>query len=206
MTRKEVNARYYEKKKNSGLCVQCGKVPPADGKTLCESCLLKLRNYSKDTRKFFKDLGLCPRCGKNKLFGDEKECPECTAKEYEVTMRSRNSLGKDHYNSVHSEWSKNNHRKLIEQGICTRCGKRKADYGYKTCGICRSKIRNYNRIKYGKPDRSERYKQGLCFFCDNPVKSGYKVCEKHYQMNVEKANTQKAKEARENIIKSGILY
>ena len=31
-------------------------------------------------------------------------------------------------------------------------------------------------------------------------------CEKHYKMNVEKANTQKAKEARENIIKSGILY
>ena len=83
---------------------------------------------------------------------------------------------------------------------------RKADYGYKTCGICREKIRNYKRIKYGKPDRSERYKQGLCYFCDNPIKDGYKVCEKHYKMNVEKSHSQKAKEARIELQESGILY
>ena len=95
---------------------------------------------------------------------------------------------------------------MIERGICTRCRKRKADYGYKTCGICREKIRNYKRIKYGKPDRSERYEQGLCYFCNSPVKDGYKVCEKHYQMNVENSHSQKANEARKNLIKEGILY
>lgn len=95
---------------------------------------------------------------------------------------------------------------MIERGICTRCRKRKADYGYKTCGICREKIRNYKRIKYGKPDRSERYEQGLCYFCDNPIKDRYRVCEKHYQMNVEKARSQKADKARKNLVKDGILY
>ena len=55
-------------------------------------------------------------------------------------------------------------------------------------------------------DQKDTSKEGLCFFCDNPVKSGYKVCEEHYQMNVKKANTQKAKDAREKLVKSGILY
>ena len=38
------------------------------------------------------------------------------------------------------------------------------------------------------------------------VKDGYKVCEKHYQMNMEKARSQKAKEARKELQESGILY
>ena len=143
---------------------------------------------------------------KNTLFGDENMCPECSAEMYEINMNSRERLGREHYNEVHKEWSKRTHHEMIERGICTRCRKRKADYGYKTCGICREKGRKYKRVKYGKPDRSERYKQGLCYFCDNPIKDGYKVCEKHYQMNVEKSLSQKAKEARRELKESGMLY
>lgn len=54
--------------------------------------------------------------------------------------------------------------------------------------------------------RDNRVKNGLCFFCDSPVKEGYKVCEKHYEMNVQKARSKKAKEARNKLEKSGILY
>ena len=133
-------------------------------------------------------------------------CPECAAYAYEITMNSRERLGKEHYNKVHREWSKRPHHEMIQKGICTRCRKRKADYGYKTCGICREKGRKYKRVKYGKPDRSERYKQGLCYFCDNPIKDGYKVCEKHYKMNVEKANSGKANDARKELINNKILY
>ena len=72
---------------------------------------------------------------------------------------------------------------MIEKGICTRCRKRSADNSYKTCGICRAKIRESKR-KNAKPSRSERFEQGLCYFCDNPIKHGYKVCEFHYEQNV----------------------
>ena len=133
-------------------------------------------------------------------------CAECSAYAYEITMNSRERLGKEHYNKAHKEWSKRTHHEMIQKGICTRCRKRKADYGYKTCGICREKGREYKRMKYGKPDRSERYKQGLCYFCDNPIKDGYKVCEKHYKMNVEKANSGKANDARKELINNKILY
>ena len=197
--------RLLEKRKTNGLCIDCGNALDRDG-VRCVKCNTKHNEKNNADRKWYIENGICPVCRDNFLFGDEKVCLECGASKYAETMKSRERLGREHYNEVHKEWSKRTHHEMIERGICTRCRKRKADYGYKTCGICREKIRNYNRIKYGKPDRSERYKQGLCYFCDNPIKDGYKVCEKHYQMNVENSHSQKANEARKNLIKEGILY
>ena len=197
--------RLLEKRKANGLCIDCGNALDRNG-VRCVKCNEKHNEESKEDRKWYIDNGICPRCRKNIIFGTENMCAECSAYAYEITMNSRERLGKEHYNKVHKDWSKRTHNEMIQNGICTRCRKRKADYGYKTCGICREKIRNYNRIKYGKPDRKERYKQGLCFFCDSPVKDGYKVCEKHYQMNVENSHSQKANEARKNLRKEGIIY
>lgn len=67
-----------------------------------------------------------------------------------------------------------------------------------------AKIRS--RRQTGKQElRKERYKQGLCYFCDNPIKIGYKVCEYHYQKNVEYANCENAKIARKELEKT-VLY
>lgn len=197
--------RFIERRKEQGLCLKCGKALDREG-IYCTECRKIINESQQQTRHWYQSHGICPRCGKNDLFGDEKVCPECNAKAYENILRSRERLGKDYCNAQHATWAKNEHHKRIEEGICTRCGKRKADAGYKTCGICRAKIRKYKRIKYGKPNRSERYNQGLCYFCDNPIKDGYKVCEKHYQMNVEKSNSNKAKDARKELINNKILY
>lgn len=197
--------RLLENRKTNGLCIDCGTTLDRDG-VRCVKCNTKHNEKNKADRKWYRENGICPRCRNNTIFGNENICPECSAEMYEINMNSRERLGIEHYNEVHKEWSKRTHREMIERGICTRCRKRKADYGYKTCGICRKKIRNYKRIKYGKPDRSERYKQRLCYFCDNPIKDGYKVCEKHYKMNVEKANSGKANDARKELINNKILY
>ena len=197
--------RFAQKRKEQGLCLKCGKSLDREG-TYCTDCRKYINEQNTLLRYWYQEHRICPRCGKNDLFGDEKLCLECNAKAYEITMRSREKLGKEHYNQQHSEWARNEHQKRISEGICTRCGKRKADSGYKTCRMCRVKTKNYKRIKYGKPNRSERCKQGLCYFCDNPIKSGYKVCEKHYQMNVDKAHSKKANEARKKLIKEGFLY
>ena len=197
--------RLLEKRKTNGLCIDCGTELDRDG-VRCVKCNTKHNEKNNADRKWYIENGICPVCRDNFLFGDEKVCLECGASKYAETMKSRERLGKEHYNKVHREWSKRTHHEMIQKGICTRCRKRKADYGYKTCGICREKGRKYKRVKYGKPDRSERCKHGLCYFCDNPIKDGYKVCEKHYQMNVEKSLSQKAKEARRELKESGILY
>ena len=197
--------RLLENRKTNGLCIDCGTELDRDG-VRCVKCNTKHNEKNNADRKWYIENGICPVCRDNFLFGDEKVCLECGASKYAETMKSRERLGREHYNEVHKEWSKRTHHEMIQKGICTRCRKRKADYGYKTCGICREKGRKYKRVKYGKPDRSERYKKGLCYFCDNPIKDGYKVCEKHYKMNVEKSLSQKSKEARRELQESGILY
>lgn len=46
----------------------------------------------------------------------------------------------------------------------------------------------------------------MCYFCDRPVKNGYKVCEYHHKKNIEYANSNKAKDERTILLKQGILY
>ena len=138
------------------------------------------------------------------MFGDEKECLECKEKAYEAVMKNRN---KDDYNKTHREWARKEHQKRIENGICTRCGKRKPDFGYKTCGICRAKDTETRRIRnYKSEKRSDRIKRGLCYFCDNPVEEGFKVCKEHRQLNIQYARSDKAKQIRKQLVEQGILY
>ena len=61
-------------------------------------------------------------------------------------------------------------------------------------------------MKYGKPSRAERHTKGLCYFCDKPIKQGYKVCEEHYQRNVDMSRAENTRRAREKMIREGILY
>lgn len=100
------------------------------------------------------------------------------------------------YNERQKVWRKARYEKDKENGICTRCRKRKADPGYSTCTFCRETMR---RAHVKKPERTGRYEQGLCFFCDNLVKPGYKVCEMHYQKNVKNATCEKANIARQKM-------
>lgn len=202
MTSKEINRNFYYRRKNNGLCVNCGKTMDRKG-AYCQKCLEESNKERRETRKWYQENGICPRCRKEKLYGDEKQCPGCAAKAYEIVILTRDF---EKFKKQHAEWSKKTHHQMIEQGICTRCRKRKADGGYKTCGICRSRERERKRKKYGKPSRSERYLQGLCYFCDNPVKEGYKLCELHYQRNVEMSKSQKAVQARKELKEKGILY
>ena len=49
-------------------------------------------------------------------------------------------------------------------------------------------------------------KMGICYFCNNPVEEGYKVCEYHHRKNIEYANLDKTKDARKKLLNQGILY
>lgn len=191
-----------EKRKSQGLCIDCGGPLDRDG-VRCVKCRKIKSQKEKERRDWYSSHGICPRCCKNDIMGDETICPECTASESNNTLKNRN---REKYNLYQKKWQKANYQLRKEKGICTRCGKRKAMDGYFTCRICRAKGREDKKIRYGKPDRSERYKNGLCYFCDNPVKPGYKVCEKHYQMNVEKSRSSNAAKARKELISNRILY
>lgn len=198
------STEFYNLRKENGLCVACGKVLDRKG-TMCISCREKKTKESNEERKFYAENGICPRCHKNKLFGDEKVCLECKAYSTNKTLEKRKER-KEEYNAYMRDYQKKEYNKRKEAGICTRCGKRKAESGNTTCGICRNKERESRLARNGEKNRSDRYLKGICFFCDNPIKHGYKVCEKHYKMNIEKANSSRAKEARKKLIKKENLY
>lgn len=119
----------YWERKNSHRCVQCNK-PSEDGKASCPECRAKNNEAARQARLFFKSLGLCSECGKNRVFKDEKTCPECRAKS--VTAYSRTEEQRERYRALNRElyW------RYSEQGICVRCGRRKAAEGRKMCCIC----------------------------------------------------------------------
>lgn len=195
-----INSITYQKLKEQGLCVDC-REPVTDGYTRCEKCRKRNALAHNGKKQEFIEMGICPICRKEPLFGQEKTCPVCRAKNTEMTLKAREK-DPEHYNKVHREWSRIEYQRRKEQGLCVRCGKRKAYKGLR-CGICAEKDLQARHAREPlKLPRSERVKNGICYFCDRPIKPGYKVCETHYQMNVEKSRKRKEKEILNSLIKA----
>lgn len=161
-------------RKEKGLCVKCGKCEPVENKSMCETCAEKHRNYIRESRKMCREIGICPVCQKNKLFGDEKTCPECLAKKMEFPS-VKNPAPYKRKRSLY-KWRK-------EQGLCTRCGKPNNNKTTVKCKTCLEKERlrgiEYRQKKTGVYiPRSERRHYGLCYFCGNEIDGYRNVCEK----------------------------
>lgn len=179
------NTRRYYERKNKGLCVKCGNTV-MDGQVYCLECRVRRNEEARQDRIFYREHGLCTCCGKNRVFKNERLCPECRAKAANwMAQRERTDEERDKHNARRRkhywEWS--------AQGICTACGKRKAAQGKKTCKICTAKRAEYQKMRYiptGIP-RAERYLHGLCSVCSNSLDmEGMKVCSRCYA-NLKKA-------------------
>lgn len=197
----EYQREYIANTQKNGKCVICKKKLDRSG-WLCINCNDKRNKKAKNDRDFFISIGICPQCRKNQIIGDEKQCLECSAKNFSYNKKRREKLGSDFFNRQHKEWSKKKYQEDKEKGVCTRCRKRKADDGYSTCSMCRAKSRKYRQSKEKpKINRADRYKIGLCYFCDKPVEKGYKVCEYHHKKNIENSMCEKSVKAREKMKK-----
>lgn len=165
----------YNRRKEQGLCVICGKTEPRQGGVTCEKCLEKQRNYQRETRQFYREIGICPRCGTNKLFGDEKTCPECLAREAVIRKKSRGKLKK-----TDAEYARENQERLKKLGLCrTGCGRKRAE-GHTYCETCLVKHRERNQKKRQENslNRSERPSYGLCYTCGKALDREGGICVK----------------------------
>lgn len=195
MTKSEKYKIYYRHCKDNGLCPRCGKVLDRKGH-YCTTCLEKSNQYSRETKAFYRSIGICPTCQKNKLFGDEKTCLECIAKACEYGAKAR-AKDIEAYNRRHNENSKKRRARYIAEGMCGKCGKNKPAVGYKTCAICLDKLRTWRASKgvgQKTEDRYDRVSQGYCWYCDKPAEVGYKTCAEHHNKSTEWAR--KAHEVR----------
>ena len=128
----------YEKHKEKGLCSRCGK-PSRPGRVVCEDCA----KWYRETRQWYLALGFCPSCHKERVYGSEKQCPECRAKRIvsnQLATQKAIVLGKEW---AKPEYNNANNRKRYaerkEQGICIKCGKRPAENGKTRCRLCLDK-------------------------------------------------------------------
>ena len=153
----------YHKLKSEGRCTNCGKkiIGNREGMVLCEKCAIlesfrQKKLYYEDRDYCFKH-GICPVCKRNKIFGDERNCPECRAKKYNhLTTRLEND---PEYKLQRQETSKRSTEKRITyrraNNLCLRCGKPltdEYDSGFVNCKQCRVRnmIRNRNyRANHG---------------------------------------------------------
>lgn len=174
----------YHKRKANGLCVECGK--PLD--RVGAYCIVCCKAHTEDSiqqKHWYADNGICPICRINRLMGTERHCPECRAREAEWKAKKRDT-DREMCNKQHADWAKAKYAERIEKGICTRCGKRPAKDGARTCMYCAEKTNAYHRRKRAEKrlNAQEKCERGICRFCNNPVKEGYKLCEHHYQLNL----------------------
>lgn len=100
----------------------------------------------RETRNFYISIGICPECRKNRLFGDERSCIECKAKKavYNKTYHSKHA---ERDKNKCSDYNKKVYRDRIGKGICTRCGKRKAEPMRKKCRLCLDKDARVQRLR-----------------------------------------------------------
>lgn len=188
LTRKEISENAYRRRRENGLCPKCGKKLDRDG-YYCSECLVKAREYERETRKFCREHHICTECKKERVFGEDKICFECRAKKnkyrVEITEEQRKKRN-DNFRKRQTEL----YKKRSAQAICTRCGKRKAVDGKKKCAICLEKDAAAHRRKYfDKPNEKEYRKENhLCYFCGDKIEDETK--------NACNACSERGKEAR----------
>lgn len=95
---------------------------------------------TKEDRTFWLKLKICPRCRKERLWGDETVCLSCKEK--------RASYNRKYYQKNKGRWNNSiyqqKRRELLKsQGLCIYCGKYKTVSGNVTCFECKEKHREY---------------------------------------------------------------
>lgn len=134
LTQKEISHNHYQRRKDNGLCVRCGKLLDRKGH-YCSECNEKQNEYQRKTRKFCIENKICWVCRKNKVGRDETICPECRAKRYSA-IKPLTIERKEKYNKRFKKQQKALYKERKTNGICTRCGKRRAIQGKTKCGVC----------------------------------------------------------------------
>lgn len=193
MTQKERNEKRYKQRRYNGLCPRCGKPLDRDG-YYCTECLEKVREYNRANKLFYRENGICVVCGKEMVLGDEKTCPMCRAK-MSIWRREPTEEQKEKYGNRFKEYQKSLYQERKANGICTRCGKRKAAPQKTKCVICLEKdAENHRKKRYGKPKiREERLKNHLCLWCGEPAAENNKLCYSCLQKAVENGKKSLAK-------------
>lgn len=138
--------------------------------------------------EYYKSIGRCPICKRNKSAPKHVMCLECMS---DVSERNRSQRDKWtlERRKAESKRAVENKRKRRErrkaEGVCVECGKRPPKEGRIRCAICLRKhstrMKRYHREKGCKP-RELFYYHDKCWICCADALPGKRVCAEHMDM------------------------
>ena len=155
--------RYHRRtaeRRAKGLCLKCGKRPPAPHRSQCGACAAKrrpadLERYHRRTAERAAQ-GLCPKCGRQPPAPDHQFCEPCNEKRNRASrardarLRAAGMPRRDRERAA--EYERERSRREVEArrdaGLCTRCGQAPAVEGRASCEPCMEKRRASDRAKY----------------------------------------------------------
>ena len=127
---KRKNARAKSKRRQkarieAGLCIRCGKRPPAEGGTTCRPC--RDKRQAAERRKYFdrRQAGLCTRCGAPAIDGLSRCAPCAAIEEASHDPERKNARSRQLYAERRA------------RGLCTSCGA--PSQGASRCAPCAEK-------------------------------------------------------------------
>lgn len=154
-----------------------------------------------ELREWYKASGICVACGQEDAVQGQLRCSRCREKVREAN-RKHYAQHREELNEQNKQRGRARTVERRNQGICTRCGKRKPETGRAMCNVCRAE----ERRKWAKQSRRKgllpRYMFGngdYCSTCGKPV-NGTKLCPKC------KADAQRTIEIARQHIQSGWRY
>jgi hypothetical protein len=151
---------------------------------LSEEARERRNEYSRESRKWYKDHGYCVVCKQNRARPNRVSCEECSAKNIEYVLKKRESLTEEE-KEARRAYYRDYYRRKKEEGLCPRCGTRKATNGI-YCIDCHAKHLKSTWERREAKKKVYDQANGICRFCDNPVEEGLKVCEYHHKELIER--------------------
>ena len=144
----------------------------------------------KEDYAFWKSKGICVCCHQENAVKGKTRCALCADihNEYSANYIHRTNYHTEHADERH-EKRKKQREERIANGICVRCGKRKARDGMKTCEICCKKEyrqRLTRMITRGYDTREMRECGNRCVHCGAEERyNGTKLCVNCYNKAIE---------------------
>ena len=163
--RKRDLERYHRRtaeRREKGLCLKCGKRPPAPGRSRCEPCAAKKRpaDRARHHRRTEARIaqGMCPKCGKRPPEPGRSQCGPCLEKDAaagrarDARLRDAGVPRRDRETARKSDRARY-HRQAAERreaGLCLSCGKRPVLPERSQCEPCNAQRREDERERYAR--------------------------------------------------------
>lgn len=135
--------------------------------------------------EWYKEHGICVRCGQMDAVKGKTKCVTCLEKNAESQRRLREKKSAEELElqaEKNKAYYRERYQKLKEAGLCVNCAKPQVSTSKVYCIDCAIKNQRRNNKRKCGIERYERKVYGKCYVCNDPVGKNGNLCDKCYAM------------------------